>query len=135
MFSGMKKVGVKLSPTLFEHFPWSDFACKCCGVILVHPRFIVAYSRLVEFVNPSRVIVHSGYRCTAHNREIGGSSRSRHMFGMALDFHIVNMTLEDMHEIVCLIPEFKGIGQYPKWNNPGLHADVRTDRKEWTWTQ
>ena len=121
-----------LGGVIYSQFPWHDFACKCCGVILVSPKLIGRYSRLIELVTPSTIRIHSGYRCPKHNAEVGGSPWSRHMRGEALDFHIEGMTLADMYEI-CR-QEFYGVGRYPRWNNPGLHCDVRDERKEWTWT-
>jgi len=116
---------------IYDLFPWKDFACKCCGMIVVSPKLISKWSRLVELVDHKLIVVHSGYRCPAHNANEGGSPTSLHMFGMAIDFHIEGMVLDDMYEI-CR-QEFYGVGRYPKWNNPGLHCDVRETRKEWTW--
>ncbi len=44
--------------------------------------------------------------------------------GYAIDFHIVNLTLEEMFRLASLFL-FKGIGVYPHWNNRGLHVDER----------
>jgi hypothetical protein len=37
------------------------------------------------------IIIHSGYRCPALNKAIGGSLTSQHMKGQAADFHVHNM--------------------------------------------
>lgn len=115
----------------FLVFPFEDFACNCCGIVLAHPRMIMGFYGLSLRVDPKLIIVHSGYRCTAHNRAIGGSSHSRHMFGEAIDYHIEGFTLRDMYEIAKQIPEFRGFGVYKEWANPGLHNDVREYGAEW----
>lgn len=109
------------------------FSCPCCNVTTMHPRLACALEKLMELFDPERLKVHSGYRCAEHNRTVKGSPTSRHLTGQAIDFHIIGVSLDDMHEVVSLIPEFRGIGKYPDWNNPGLHCDVRSERKEWIW--
>ena len=115
----------------FDIFPWADFACPCCGMVGVSSRLIDAYYELTRRIYENRIVLHSGYRCEAHNRAVGGSPRSRHTFGQAMDFHIMDLSLRDMYEVVCCVPLFKGIGAYREWNNPGLHCDVRQQRIRW----
>ena len=61
-----------------------EFICPCCG------RGSMAYS-LVFFLDLFRaawgapVRVNSGYRCEAHNKEVGGATASRHLLGCAAD--------------------------------------------------
>jgi len=42
------------------------------------------------------VRIHSGYRCAAVNTAIGGSKRSQHMKGEAVDFHVTGHTVYDV---------------------------------------
>ena len=42
-----------------------------------------------------QVIIHSGFRCEELNAAIGGSKTSRHLQGMAADFHIAGVPLDD----------------------------------------
>lgn len=42
------------------------------------------------------VIVHSGFRCPALNRAIGGVTASQHTKGEAADFHVAGVGLEDV---------------------------------------
>jgi hypothetical protein len=41
------------------------------------------------------VIIHSGFRCEELNAAVGGSKTSRHMQGMAADFHIAGVLLDE----------------------------------------
>ena len=38
------------------------------------------------------MVMHSGYRCEALNRVIGGSMKSQHMKGQAADFHVPGLS-------------------------------------------
>ena len=47
-----------------------------------------------------------------------------HPMGMAVDLHVVGMSLVDQLLLALKFP-FNGVGIYPFWNNPGLHVDIR----------
>lgn len=40
---------------------------------------------------PSKVVCPSGYRCTALNKLVGGSSKSQHVLGLAADLQLIKM--------------------------------------------
>lgn len=62
------------------------------------------------------IVIHCGYQ----ERVTGGF----HPKGLAVDLHIDGMSLWEQFESAIRFP-FRGIGVYPKWNNPGLHLDMR----------
>lgn len=65
----------------------NDLACPCCkniGEVNRHMR-ILALLTLISRAIGKRVVVTSGYRCLAHNREIHGSPNSLHMATKAVD--------------------------------------------------
>lgn len=53
------------------------------------------------------IIVDSGYRSTALNRAVRGSSTSQHLLGQAADIHSVSDTIEDNKELFDLIKIMK----------------------------
>jgi hypothetical protein len=53
----------------------------------------------------------------------GHSPNSYHYRGMAADIHADNIEVGDL--FILATRWFKGIGVYPRWNNPGLHLDIR----------
>ena len=67
------------------------------------------------------IVIHCGYSVDGH------SSQSYHYKGMAVDMHIVGLSLLDQY-LVAELFDFWGIGVYPFWNNQGLHLDIRTDK-------
>ena len=73
-----------------RYFEMKEFACKCCGQL--PPSAEQNLQALVEHVlDPARerlgmpITVNSGYRCTAHNKAVGGVKNSQHLKGEAAD--------------------------------------------------
>lgn len=72
------------SPEKWRHFDLSEFACPCCGRNEISRPFVGLLDQARELVGiPFRV--SSGYRCKAHNRQVGGSPNSEHLVGFAAD--------------------------------------------------
>jgi uncharacterized protein YcbK (DUF882 family) len=124
------------------NFTAQEFACpcgKCDGL----PRLIEGKVREVAWAlqkglrDPISLPVQitSGYRCTDHNRAVGGKSQSRHLAGDAVDLAIVGWHgLELAGWIRCQIlygvmPR-GGIGTYP--DRPLIaHYDTRGTAVRW----
>ena len=102
-----------------NYFSRDEFKCPCC-------REVRASGWLMHLLNKVReaygkpMIVNSGYRCDKHNKEIGGSSNSAHLRGLAVD--IKCETSADRFLLLSLFYSvgFKRIGAYDKW----IHVDV-----------
>jgi len=64
----------------------SEFACPCCGNNLIQTNTFTQLLKAREIAGvPFRI--NSGYRCEAHNREVGGTEDSSHIKGYAADLH------------------------------------------------
>jgi uncharacterized protein YcbK (DUF882 family) len=77
--------------------------------------------------------INSGYRSPAHNKKVGGASRSQHLLGKAADLKVYNMKPEILHKIILgLINEGKisegGVGLY----NSFVHYDCRGTKARWS---
>jgi hypothetical protein len=72
-----------------EHFRKKEFACPCCGGVFVSEG-LALWLDLLRRAWGGPVIVNSGWRCAAHNAEVGGSPRSRHLIGCAADIRIAS---------------------------------------------
>lgn len=55
----------------------------------------------------------------------GHVNESQHYEGLAVDFHVNGVGLVDAWLTLERIPQVMGIGIYPFWRSPGLHADTR----------
>lgn len=109
------------------NFQIREFRCPCCGQVEVSPRLLVALEDLRVRIGHLPIIVTSGYRCLAHNQEVGGSSRSLHLKGQAADIVVHGFSPDTLYEFARLVPAFRdgGIGRYPKRGH--LHVDVRVN--------
>jgi zinc D-Ala-D-Ala carboxypeptidase len=78
-----------VSPENWKHFDLNEFACPCCGRNEISRPFVGLLDQARELVNiPFRV--SSGYRCQAHNRQVGGVRDSEHLRGFAADILAVD---------------------------------------------
>ncbi|MGB9235533.1 MAG: D-Ala-D-Ala carboxypeptidase family metallohydrolase [Terriglobales bacterium] len=114
---------------LSAHFSQSEFACHCCGELKIEDVLIVALERLRALAGRP-VVVHDGYRCPAHNEQVGGVNGSEHTRGMAADVSIPGLSLQQMYELALQVPMFfcGGIGVY---DSSFLHVDVRPHSARW----
>ena len=61
-----------------------EFKCPCCGQ--GQPaQVLVFWLDLFRAAWGSPVKINSGFRCPAHNAEVGGAAKSRHLLGCAAD--------------------------------------------------
>ena len=71
---------------------------------------------------------HSGFRTPTHNKKVGGSTYSKHMYGIAADFHVVGVAHKTVYDYLNKkYPNKYGIGLY-SW---GIHVDSRKEKSRW----
>lgn len=70
-----------------EHFKVSEFRCKCGGShdTLVSQELVDKLEALRTALNCSKIVVNSGYRCSKHDKHVGGSGSGQHTTGKAAD--------------------------------------------------
>ncbi len=113
-----------------RNFNRFEFECDCCGEAPMSKVFLERLQILRDMYG-SPLSINSGYRCPAHNKNVGGSSKSRHMQGDAVDISIVNMSGAQKHKLLSLITqlEFGGIGIAKGF----IHIDLRDKPTIWTY--
>ena len=105
---GVKKMKNKLDKII---------SCQCgCGFNSVIPQVF----ELVQFLDGFGYKISSVCRCKKHNKEVGGSPRSQHLLGRALDVHVSQDKIEEMIKMVSFLGAQKII-KY-SW---GIHIDFR----------
>lgn len=109
---------------LSEHFLEEEFACHCCGMVMVHPDLVQKLEVLRQMAG-APVVVTSGYRCTGYNKAVGGVDNSYHTLCMAADVWIYGMSTQQLAEMAEQV-SFEGIGVYPEQGF--VHVDVREYR-------
>jgi len=116
---------------LSENFDREEFRCNCgCGKVVVSVRLVMALQSLRDRVK-SPIHITSGYRCTEHNRKVGGVRNSRHLSGEAADIVIEGMGPREMYSHALAIQEFRngGIGIYV--DRGFVHVDIRDKAARW----
>ena len=72
-----------------KYFKHSEFACKCGKYCNGYPtemkQIVVDVADRIREHFGKPVIVSSGIRCPKHNKNVGGVSNSRHLYGKAMD--------------------------------------------------
>lgn len=85
-----------------KNFSASEFKCSCCGMQNMDWGFTekLDYARDIAGIP---FIITSGYRCPAHNQDVGGVSSSSHIHGHAAD--IACTSSEDRYTILVALQE------------------------------
>ena len=74
---------LRLSP----NFVVSEFRCKCGKAhnTLISTELVNGLQRLVDVLGASKAIITSGYRCSNHDKAVGGNGYGMHTRGLAAD--------------------------------------------------
>ena len=119
--------------SLSDNFKVYEFECKgngCCSTVKIDEK-------LVEFLQNIRthfgapVTINSGYRCTKHNKAVGGASGSLHIKGQAADIAVKGVAPVEVAKYAESIGVL-GIGLY-ETDKDGyfVHIDTRTTKAFW----
>lgn len=116
---------------LSANFRVREFACKDGNdTVLIDMGLVVVLQAIRDhFGRP--VVINSAYRTQAHNKKVGGSTKSQHLFGKAADIRVGGVTpMELARYAEYLLGDGGGIGLYGTF----VHVDVRPNRTRWNQT-
>ena len=75
-----------------KNFKTAEFACPGCDAVKMDIYFVKTLQLLRdEYGSPMRI--NSGFRCEKHNKKVGGSDSSSHLWGMASDISVTDSIL------------------------------------------
>ena len=117
------------SKQVTKHFHSTEFRCKCgCGKIYIDEKLIDKLETLFSKLNASKCIISSGYRCSKHDKAVGGSGTGQHVYGKAVDcvYYDKNGKIIPSKIVICVAYDldiFRGIA---KINNNYTHLDMRS---------
>jgi uncharacterized protein YcbK (DUF882 family) len=115
-----------------EHFSDAELACHDCGVNGCTQALVDALEAFRAIVGQP-VIVNDAYRCSAHNRAVGGVQFSQHVIGQAADIRIQGMTAAQLESVARQVPGINGIGRGDFQDY--IHVDVRSDPSHWCYNE
>ena len=119
-----KGKAIKLS----ENFNSTEFDCKCgaaCSSTLIDEALVVFLQQIRNYFKKP-ITITSGYRCAAHNKEVGGATNSYHSKGQAADIVVYGVSPQEVAKYAESIG-VKGIGLYDSF----VHIDTRTSKSFW----
>lgn len=109
-------------------FSVNEFACKgdsCCKTVKIDDKLITVLQKIrTHFDKP--VIINSAYRCSKHNKNVGGASKSNHLKGKAADIVVKGVEPKEVAKYAEHIGVL-GIGLYDNF----VHIDTRSVKTFW----
>lgn len=109
------------------HFKDGEFACRCCGEVVVSQELLERLEQVRLVYGP--MVVVSGYRCKRHNSRVGGVSRSYHTRGLAADIKCTNGADRMRLVRAALEAGFSRIGVYKTF----VHLDIGPTPRQVLW--
>ena len=119
---------------MITHFKDEEFQCHCCGKGKPHPDLVEQLEKLRTLCGGFPMHINSGYRCPAHNKDIGGVKNSQHCGDMNGEPGVTRAADVVVRSLGVAAVEFhakdlfSGVGKYKTFT----HVDVREGRKA-TW--
>lgn len=108
-----------------KHFKKSEFTCKCgCGLNNIELGLVKVLDEIREHFGQA-CIINSGTRCTKHNKNVGGATKSRHLNGKASDIVVSGVNGATLLEYTT---QLKNQGKlrytYRINNSNAVHVDI-----------
>lgn len=112
--------------TKYKNFKKSEFKCPCCngyGNGIASSLLVVMQYLRDKYGN---TIITSGYRCTKHNKRVGGDVNSKHLVGLACDFYFGSGILGNQDKRIEIVEEIKKLPnvRYVYCNVDGNHPNM-----------
>ena len=116
---------------LSSDFVVKEFACKCgCATVKIDEKLINFVQKIRSHFNQP-ITINSGYRCSKHNKNVGGASNSKHVYGQAADIIVKNVSPKEVAKYAESIGVL-GIGLYDTDKDGHfVHIDTRTTKAFW----
>lgn len=113
---------------LSTNFRVKEFACADgSDPIFISPELVSVLQKIrAHFGKP--VAITSAYRTPAHNKKVGGVADSQHLFGVAADIKVKDISPQTVGQYADkLLTGRGGIGVYDSF----VHIDVRSTKARW----
>ena len=120
----LKKDGnLKLS----TNFKVKEFACQDGSDPIFIDSELVSVLQKIRNHFGKAVNITSAYRTPNHNKNVGGTTYSQHLYGKAADIKVKGIAPKEVAEYAETVLGAGGIGIY----NTFTHIDVRSTKSRW----
>lgn len=113
---------------LSTNFRVREFACSDgSDPIFVSSKLVTILQKIRTHFGKA-VTITSAYRTPTHNKAVGGTTYSQHLYGMAADIKVSGVSPKKVAEYAeKVLPNTGGIGIYDTFT----HIDVRATKARW----
>jgi peptidoglycan hydrolase-like protein with peptidoglycan-binding domain len=80
------------------------------------------------------ITITSAYRCLVHNRQVGGSNGSKHVYGLAADWRAKDKSINPVALGIIAAQYFDTVGIYWYGSTAFVHTDTRSGKVTWLCT-
>jgi len=109
-----------------KNFRLREFQCKDGSqLVKVDSKLVTRLQKLRDRIKKP-IYITSGYRTASHNKKVGGSPTSQHLYGRAVDIKVTGMNPKTLAKHAESVG-FDGIGIYKTF----VHVDVRGYKARW----
>ena len=123
-YSKAKDGGVFLT----ANFRVREFACQDGSDTIFISSALTQVLQQIRMHFGKAIVINSAYRTEAHNRAVGGSPTSQHLYGLAADIVVQGVPAAEVADYAeTQLPDTGGIGRYPGCT----HVDVRKTKARW----
>lgn len=118
-------ISSRMQTMLSKHFRTREFQTGNCNFVIVSTMLLKVLDSLRDKIGEP-IYINSGYRTPEHNKAVGGSTLSYHMYGMAADIRAEKHTPKQLYTILDdMLNGWGGLEEH----NTFIHVDVRA--KAW----
>lgn len=106
----------------------NEFRCKCGRQhdTIINERLPVMLQKIVDILDADHIYISSGYRCSAHDKAVGGWGQGQHTYGNAADIAIEKGGKFIDPRVIAAVAQEVGFGGIGRIDLQYIHCDVRT---------
>ena len=112
---------------LSTNFKVKEFACQDGSDPIFIDSELVSVLQKIRNHFGKPVTITSAYRTPTHNKTVGGTTYSQHLYGKAADIKVQGIAPKEVAEYAESLLDEGGIGIY----NTFTHIDVRSTKSRW----